>query len=92
VPLLPGYSAWKSSGFPEIKVRAYDLEGRKVKQTVLDFAARVVQHEIDHLEGKLIVGLRRIGRHPEKTAGFLREILFRTINHLSPYPDRRASD
>jgi peptide deformylase len=41
--------------YPEIKVRAYDLEGRKVSRRYLDFAARVVQHELDHLEGKLIV-------------------------------------
>ena len=43
------------SRYPEIKVRAYDLEGRKVSRRYLDFAARVVQHEMDHLDGKLIV-------------------------------------
>jgi peptide deformylase len=43
------------SRYPEIKVRAYDLEGRKVSKRYLDFAARVVQHEMDHLDGKLIV-------------------------------------
>jgi peptide deformylase len=43
------------SRYPEIKVRAYDLEGRKVSKRYLDFAARVVQHEVDHLDGKLIV-------------------------------------
>jgi len=43
------------SRYPEIKVRAYDPEGRKVSNRYLDFAARVVQHEMDHLDGKLIV-------------------------------------
>jgi peptide deformylase len=43
------------SRYPEIKVRAYDPEGRKVSKRYLDFAARVVQHEVDHLDGKLIV-------------------------------------
>lgn len=43
------------SRHPEIKVRACDAEGRKVSKRYLDFAARVVQHEIDHLDGKLIV-------------------------------------
>jgi peptide deformylase len=43
------------SRHPEIKVRACDAEGRKVSRRYLDFAARVVQHEIDHLDGKLIV-------------------------------------
>ena len=41
--------------YPEIKVRAYDAEGRKVSRRYLDFAARVVQHEMDHIDGKLIV-------------------------------------
>jgi peptide deformylase len=43
------------SRHPEIKVRGYDSEGRKVSRRYLDFAARVVQHEMDHLDGKLIV-------------------------------------
>ncbi len=43
------------SRHPEIKVRAYDAEGRKVSRRYLDFAARVVQHEMDHIDGKLIV-------------------------------------
>jgi len=43
------------SRHPEIKVRGCDAEGRKVSKRYLDFAARVVQHEIDHLDGKLIV-------------------------------------
>jgi peptide deformylase len=41
--------------YPEIKVRALDMEGRKVSKRYLDFVARVVQHEMDHLDGKLIV-------------------------------------
>jgi peptide deformylase len=43
------------SRHPEIKVRACDAQGRKVARRYVDFAARVVQHEIDHLDGKLIV-------------------------------------
>jgi peptide deformylase len=41
--------------YPEIKVRALDVEGKSVNKRYLDFAARVVQHEMDHLDGKLIV-------------------------------------
>ena len=40
---------------PEIKVRGLDAQGKKVNKRYLDFAARVVQHELDHLDGKLIV-------------------------------------
>jgi peptide deformylase len=43
------------SRHPEIKVRACNIDGKKVSKRYLDFAARVVQHEMDHLEGKLIV-------------------------------------
>lgn len=43
------------SRFPEIKVRALDAKGGKVNKKYLDYIARVVQHEIDHLDGKLIV-------------------------------------
>ncbi|MCX7981412.1 MAG: peptide deformylase [Syntrophales bacterium] len=41
--------------YPEIKVRGYDQYGNKVNKRYLDYVARIVQHEIDHLEGKLIV-------------------------------------
>ncbi len=41
--------------FPEIKVRAFNEKGEKVSKRYLDYTARVVQHEIDHLEGRLIV-------------------------------------
>jgi peptide deformylase len=43
------------SRFPEIKVRALDAKGEKVNKRYEDFVARVIQHEIDHLDGKLIV-------------------------------------
>ncbi|MDR2862028.1 MAG: peptide deformylase [Syntrophobacterales bacterium] len=41
--------------FPEIKVRAYDAKGNKISKRYTDYVARIVQHEIDHLEGKLIL-------------------------------------
>lgn len=43
------------SRFPEIKVRANDVHGRKISKRYKDYLARVVQHEIDHLDGKLII-------------------------------------
>jgi peptide deformylase len=43
------------SRFPEIKVRAVDAKGEKVNKKYLDYVARVIQHEVDHLDGKLIV-------------------------------------
>jgi peptide deformylase len=43
------------SRFPEIKIRGYDQEGRKVNRRYTDYLARIVQHETDHLDGKLII-------------------------------------
>ncbi len=41
--------------FPEIKVRAWSREGRRLNLRYTDFIARICQHELDHLDGKLIV-------------------------------------
>ena len=37
----------------EIRLRAYDREGARVDLALRDFAARVAQHEADHLDGVL---------------------------------------
>jgi peptide deformylase len=37
----------------EIKVRAYDLNGDRLEIKASNFAARVIQHETDHLDGIL---------------------------------------
>lgn len=39
----------------EIVVEFLDLKGKKYGLRLADLDARVVQHEVDHLEGKLIV-------------------------------------
>lgn len=56
--------------YPEIKVRGYDAEGNKVNRRYLDFAARVVQHEMDHLDGKLIVDHEGAVLIPRKRQAF----------------------
>ena len=56
--------------FPEIKVRAFDREGRKINKRYTDFLARIVQHELDHLEGKLIVDYDGDVFVPKKNKGF----------------------
>lgn len=40
----------------KIKIKALDGEGRKVKFRARGFLARVLQHEVDHLNGILITG------------------------------------
>jgi peptide deformylase len=62
------------SRYPEIKVRALDMEGKKVSKRYLDFAARVVQHEMDHLDGKLIVDYDGSAYIPKKRQDFFEKI------------------
>ena len=36
---------------PKVKISGYNLKGEAIQMTFQDFAARVVQHEYDHLDG-----------------------------------------
>jgi peptide deformylase len=51
--------------FGRLRYRGYDLDGRPIERAVSGFHARVVQHEVDHLDGILypmrIVDLRNLG-------------------------------
>ncbi len=39
----------------QIRVQAYDEEGREIDRELTDLEGRVVQHETDHLHGKLFI-------------------------------------
>jgi peptide deformylase len=39
--------------FRNLRYRGFDLEGARIERTVEGFHARVVQHEVDHLDGIL---------------------------------------
>lgn len=41
--------------FQKIVVQAQDVKGQEIKFEAEDFFARVIQHECDHLEGKLFI-------------------------------------
>ncbi|RYE05811.1 MAG: hypothetical protein EOP33_00930 [Rickettsiaceae bacterium] len=41
--------------FTEIKYEAYDVDGMLITGVAKGFLARVIQHEIDHLDGKLFI-------------------------------------
>tara|TARA_B100001989_G_C24465925_1_gene426604 strand:+ start:197 stop:838 length:642 start_codon:yes stop_codon:yes gene_type:complete len=41
--------------YNKIKVRYYDINGKKIKKTLKGFLSRLFQHELDHLDGKLMV-------------------------------------
>ena len=41
--------------FDKIKVRYYDMNGKKIQKTLKGFLSRLFQHELDHLNGVLMV-------------------------------------
>jgi peptide deformylase len=45
--------------YTQVRVEAYDRAGKKLNYVVRDFHARVVQHECDHLIGKVFVDRMR---------------------------------
>jgi peptide deformylase len=51
---VPGLH-WEIVRPAEIHVKGYDLDGHELDLQLDDYAARVFQHEIDHLEGILLV-------------------------------------
>lgn len=59
------------SRYPEIKVRAYNTKGEKVNKRYKNYLARVVQHEIDHLDGILIIDHEGTLFFPEERKEFL---------------------
>lgn len=48
-----------------IWIRALDIQNRQVELKLDGFPARIVQHEIDHLNGKLIIDYGPAKPHPE---------------------------
>lgn len=51
---LPGIEA-QVPRYQKVTVRGYDLSGKEVEIEAEDLLARVLQHELDHLDGILII-------------------------------------
>jgi peptide deformylase len=58
----------------EIKVRAYDQDGRKVNKRYTGFLARIVQHELDHIEGRLIIDHEGTLSYPREKSEFFERL------------------
>ena len=41
--------------YDKIKIRYYDINGKKNKKTLSGFLSKLFQHELDHLDGKLMI-------------------------------------
>ena len=46
--------------YDKIKIRYYDINGKKIKKNLKGFLSRLFQHELDHLDGKLMVENKKI--------------------------------
>jgi peptide deformylase len=58
----------------EIKVKAVDINGKKVNKRYEGFLARIVQHEIDHLDGRLVVDHEGTISYPKEKREFFDKI------------------
>jgi len=67
----------------QVRVRAQDEQGRPLQVEAEGLPARVIQHEIDHLDGTLI--LDRISREARKEA-------MRAMREAREHPDRHAHE
>jgi len=58
----------------EIKVKAIDINGNKVNKRYTGFLARIVQHEIDHLDGRLVIDHEGSISYPKEKQDFFDKI------------------
>jgi peptide deformylase len=72
----------------KVRVRAYDLDGNLVEHEADELMSRAVQHETDHLDGKLFIDyLEPMERHShaEKLRNF--ELVFRKAQESGTIPN-----
>ena len=65
--------------FDKIKIRYYNEEGKKIKKPLKGFISRLFQHELDHLDGVLMVESQKIKKVYQITDNPNIQILY---NHL----------
>tara|TARA_X000001036_G_C20600516_1_gene774738 strand:+ start:498 stop:1100 length:603 start_codon:yes stop_codon:yes gene_type:complete len=46
--------------FDKIKIRYFNGDGKKIKKTISGFISRLFQHELDHLDGKLMFDNKKV--------------------------------
>lgn len=54
---IPGWRSARVPRYPKVTVRYHDLNGGTWLETFEGLAARVIQHEFDHLNGRLFIDL-----------------------------------
>ena len=68
---LPGISG-EITRAKAIRFRALDRRGRPLEMEVKDFFARIIQHEVDHLNGILLIDRVDFDRRQELLAAYQR--------------------
>ena len=68
---LPGISG-EIPRAKTLRFRALDRKGKPVEMTVKDFFARIVQHEMDHLNGMLLIDRVDFDKRQELLAAYQR--------------------
>jgi peptide deformylase len=83
---LPGLYA-KVKRARKIRVRAYDLEGKLVEHDADELFSRAVQHETDHLDGKLFIDyLDPAARRSAEEKIFMFEQVYRQAQRTGEIP------
>ena len=68
---LPGISG-EIPRAKTVRFRAQDRNGKPVEMTVKDLFARIIQHELDHLNGMLLIDRIDFDKRQELLAGYQR--------------------
>jgi peptide deformylase len=79
---VPGLS-WPIVRPKEVHLRGYDLDGRELSVEADEYLARVLQHEVDHLDGVLLV--ERLDAEQRRQA--MRILRARALNLPAGDPD-----
>ena len=69
--------------YDKIKVRYYDLEGKAIKKPLNKFISRLYQHELDHLDGKLMIEDRERIKDGFISEQIPKELFHQLLNRLS---------
>ena len=68
---LPGISG-EIPRAKKIRFRAQDRQGKPVEMEISDFFARIIQHEVDHLNGVLLIDRIDFDKRQELLSGYQR--------------------
>ena len=79
---LPNISL-KIKRFDEIKVRYYNKDGTSIRKTLNGFMSKLFQHELDHLNGKLMIQHNLIEGYIDEKSDFDPNLFHELKNKLS---------